>query len=143
MPASARKTIGRFLTTGLLIAAQIGAVACAQEFQPYSSPRITAEQWLRYLALVKAKPETTEQALPEQLLLVFTDHATHTQYTFTTPGHPAHPACITRQVVDEGGELRVRQVGYFAGSEERFAELFDDYVRRNAKVRDDVKRKDK
>jgi len=32
----------------------------------------------------------------------------------------------------------LRQIGYFAGSEERFAELFDYFVKLNAQIRQDV-----
>lgn len=90
------------------------------------------------MTLVKSRLETTEQAFPELQLIVFTDYATRTQYTFTASGHPAHPAWITRQVVDEGGKVNVRQIGYFAGSEEHFAELFRTYLKLHAQMQKDL-----
>ena len=33
---------------------------------------------------------------------------------------------------EEGGEVQVRQIGYFAGSEPEFAKMFADYQRRDA-----------
>jgi len=58
----------------------------------------------------------------------FTDQATHTFYAFTAADHPAHPAWITRQVVEQDGGISIQQIGYFAGEEDPFAALFDDYL---------------
>ena len=63
---------------------------------------------------------------PEQRLLVFDGE--HSYYAFTQPGHPAHPAWITRKLVSEqDGRLNMIQIGYFAGREPPFAELFRQY----------------
>lgn len=87
---------------------------------------------------MKSRLETTEQAFPELQLIVFTDYATRTQCAFTASGHPAHPAWITRQVVDEVGKVNMRQIGYFAGSEEHFAELFRTYLKLHAQMQKDL-----
>ncbi|MGH8130772.1 MAG: hypothetical protein ACRES3_07955 [Steroidobacteraceae bacterium] len=125
------------LAFGLVAAFALGASALAQEFQPYPTPKITVQQWVGYLALIKSRLETTEQAFPELQLIVFTDYATRTQYTFTASGHPAHPAWIARQVVDENGKVNVRQIGYFAGSEEQFDVLFRTYLKLHAQMQQD------
>ena len=52
-------------------------------------------------------------------------------YAFTTKGHPAHPAWITRQVVESEDTVDIKQIGYFAGDEEPFAKLFQQYLELN------------
>jgi hypothetical protein len=37
----------------------------------------------------------------------------------------------------------VRQIGYFAGSEEAFAKLFQEYQARNAQLLEDVQRRNR
>ncbi|MGQ0384572.1 MAG: hypothetical protein ACT4UP_07840, partial [Gammaproteobacteria bacterium] len=103
----------------------------AQEYQPYSSPRITVEQWQRYLDIVRQHHAASVEIYKGQDLVGFTDEATRTFYIFTTKDHPAHPAWITRQVVEIDGKVNIRQIGYFAGAEESFARLFDEYLKRN------------
>ena len=76
-----------------------------------------------------------------QNVVAFSDQRTRTFYIFTTKDHPAHPAWITRQLYEEGGEVRVRQIGYFAGSEPEFAKLFAEYQKRNAQLMEDVQRR--
>jgi len=119
----------------LVVLIGLHAAAIAQEFKPFPTAKITVEQWESYLATVKAKFHATEKAFPEQLLTVFTDSATHTQYAFTTKGHPAHPAWITRQIVNVTGDVNIRQTGFFAGSEVAFAELFRAYLELNTRMR--------
>ncbi|MGH8130382.1 MAG: hypothetical protein ACRES3_05960 [Steroidobacteraceae bacterium] len=125
----------------LLLLASFGPGALAQEFQPYPTPKITAEQWARYLAIVKSNFEASAEVFPKKHIVVFTDPATRTHYIFTTKDHPAHPAWITRKIVEEGGQINVRQIGYFAGSEEHFAQLFGEYQRMNEQLREDVQRR--
>jgi hypothetical protein len=115
--------------------------ALAQEYQPYPSPRITVEQWQRYLEIVRRNHEATAEIYKDEDLVGFSDHATRTTYIFTTKDHPAHPAWITRQVVEVDGKVHVRQIGFFAGEEEPFAALFREYQRRNEQLSKDVQRR--
>ena len=46
-------------------------------------------------------------------------------------------------MVEEGGQVNVRQIGYFAGSEPEFARLFRSYEERNERLRDDVSRRNR
>ncbi|MEX0733557.1 MAG: hypothetical protein WD944_12515 [Steroidobacteraceae bacterium] len=129
------------VATTLLATLALGAPVRAQEFQPYPTPRITVEQWTSYLATVRANLEPTAEIYPEKHVVIFSDQRSRTFYIFTTKDHPAHPAWITRQIVEEGGEVSVRQIGYFAGSEERFAKLFSKYQKMNEELREDVLRR--
>jgi hypothetical protein len=135
----------RFARVVLCLAMAFGpaAPALAQEFQPYPSPNITVDQWADYAAQVRQNLESTAEVLKGMHLIAFSDMRSRTFYIFTTKDHPAHPAWITRQMVEDGGQVRVRQIGYFAGSEEEFAKLFRDYQQRNAQLLEDVERRNR
>lgn len=101
----------------------------AQEFKPFPEARITEAQWVTYFDDVKKSYEVSKREFPDEHLVVFNDLKTGMNWAFTTPGHAAHPAWITRQpVADEFGKTRVNQIGYFAGQEQPFARLFNDYL---------------
>jgi hypothetical protein len=113
----------------------------AQEYQPYPTPRITPEQWAKYGEAVQQKHGATAEIFKDKNLVAFSDPRTRTFWIFTLKDHPAHPAWITRQLYEEGGLVRVRQIGYFAGSEEEFAKLFHEYQQRNELLKEDVERR--
>jgi hypothetical protein len=112
--------------------------ALAQEFQPYPTPQVTTEQWQRYLAVVQAQHGGSMEVYKDKGLVVFSDASTRTFYIFTTRDHPAHPAWITRQLVEKDGQVNVRQIGYFAGRQEPFDVLFREYLQRNEDLKDEV-----
>jgi len=115
--------------------------ALAQEYQPYPTPRITAEQWAKYGEKVRQNHGATAEIFKDKKLVAFSDESTRTFWIFTLKNHPAHPAWITRQLFEEGGQVRVRQIGYFAGSEDEFAKLFHEYQQRNELLKEDVERR--
>lgn len=119
------------------------APAAAQEFQPYPEPRITPEQYARYAEQVREAWESTADIVKQEHVIVFSDPDSRTFWIFTTRDHPAHPAWVTRQLVEEGGQVHVRQVGYFAGNEEAFAKLFREYQDRNEQLAEDVQRRNR
>jgi hypothetical protein len=115
--------------------------ALAQEYQPYPTPRITAEQWAKYGEEVRQNHGATAEIFKDKKLVAFSDPPTRTFWIFTLKDHPAHPAWITRQLYEEGGLVRMRQIGYFAGSEDEFAKLFHEYQQRNELLKEDVERR--
>jgi hypothetical protein len=127
----------RLAALGLLLA----GTAAAQEFQPYPEPKITAEQYARYAEQVLQAHGYSTEILKDQKLIAFSDQRTRTFYVFTAKDHPAHPAWITRQLVEENGQVRVRQIGYYAGNEEAFATLFRVFQDRNQQLMEDVARR--
>ena len=130
------------MKTGWLLAALLFAVpAFAQEFQPYPQPKITVEQWQAYLATVRALHEDTAEIYKDKGMVVFSDPGTRTFYIFTTKNNPAHPAWITRQLVEEGGEVHVRQIGFFAGKQEPFDKFFVEMQKRNDELVKEVERR--
>jgi len=123
-----------FLIAGFFAASP----ACAQEFQPYPSPKITVEEWSRYLATVRARLETSAQIYKDKNIVVFSDQPSRTFYIFTTKKHPAYPAWITRQLVEEDGQVNVRQIGFFAGPQEPFDKFFREYLERTEQLKEEV-----
>ena len=117
-----------------LIASQIGAAT----YNPYEDSKITAEQWQEYYDIVRAEFAGTKEEVPNAMLVLFEDASASTFYAFTLPGHPAHPAWITRKLVEGDGDVSMEQIGYFAGDEEPFSELFQDYAELTYQIRSDL-----
>jgi hypothetical protein len=138
MPTAFRRA---WRTAWGLAASLSAGVATPQNFQPYPSPQITAEQFAAYAEQVRQSYGTTAEVIREEKVIVFSDLRTRTFWVFTTKDHPAHPAWITRQMFEDKGQVNVRQIGYFAGPEPEFAKLFRSYQERNAQLMEDVQRR--
>ena len=125
----------------LLVALWPDAAARAQEFQPYPSPKVTVDQWQKYLLEVRSRHEASAEIYKDKNVIVFSDPTTRTFYIFTTKDNPAHPAWITRQIVEQGGKVNVRQIGYFAGAQEPFDRLFSEYLQLNEQLKHEVEQR--
>ena len=121
----------------------MAGTATAQDYQPYPTPQITQEQWARYGESVRQMHGDSLEIFKDKQLIAFADLDNRTFWLFTMKNHPAHPAWITRQMYEEGGAVRVRQIGYFAGKEEEFAKLFAEYLKRNEELKKDVARRNR
>jgi hypothetical protein len=131
---------GSFWLSGI-VGSLLAGLAVAQEYQPYPAPRVSTDQFMRYAEQVRQSHGATAQVVKEENVIVFSDLRTRTFWVFTTKDHPAHPAWITRQMFEDKGQVKVRQIGYFAGSEPAFAKLFHSYQERNAQLMEDVQRR--
>jgi hypothetical protein len=130
------------IRAALLLAASLAAApAFAQEWQPYPQPKITVEQWKAYLATVREYLESTAEIYKDKGVVVFSNPDTRTFYIFTTKDNPAHPAWITRQLVEEKGQVNVRQIGFYAGKEEAFDKMFREYLQRNEELKKEVEKR--
>jgi len=129
------------LTRPAALALLLATPAFAQEFQPYPEPKVSPEQYAAYADEVRQYHGATADFIREDNVIAFSDPRSRTFWVFTTKDNPAHPAWITRQMVEENGDVRVRQIGYYAGSEEAFAKLFRAYQERNSKLMEDVARR--
>jgi hypothetical protein len=121
-------------------AAVSGSKAHAQDFKPYPVTRITEAQWTSYFREVRRKLAGTMQELNAEKLIVFADQTTQTSYAFTQPGHPAHPAWVTRQVVEAQGGVGIRQIGYFAGDPASFTAMYQTYEDLNDRIGEFMRR---
>ena len=136
-----------------------GAIAClfvtplaAQEYRPFPTPQITEAQWKIYFDEVNRAHSSRKRDFPAEHLIVFEDdpatlspetakQQAGTSWAFTAPGNPAHPAWITRRIVNESGKATVLQVGYFAGNEAAFAKLFQSYRALTGRTVKDIEKK--
>ena len=118
----------------IILATWMCANLCgAQEIKPYPRPNITAAQWQSYFEEVKQKHGAS--LIDGGELLTFRDPTTRTSYHFTKPGHPAHPAWITRRVdIFQGGAIGFHQVGHFAGAEPPFIQMNEAFWELNRKI---------
>jgi hypothetical protein len=106
----------------------VAACATSQpEYMPHPRAEITKEQWVSYHEQVISAHGSTRRTFPDEHLEVFNSNDERKHFAFTTEGHPAHPAWITRQVTEKDGKVFSNQIGYFAGHEEPFAKLFRAY----------------
>ena len=108
----------------LLLLACFVASASEPVYQPYPLANITSQQWDAYYHAVLQTYGSSRRSFPKESLEVFQSSDNTLLFAFTSAGHPAHPAWITRRVVADS----VNQIGYFAGKEEPFAELFKAYL---------------
>lgn len=55
-------------------------------------------------------------------------------YTFTTPGHPAHPAAVCRKPMKDGDKLIIKMVVVCDGEKDACAKLRNDFNVMTAKM---------
>jgi hypothetical protein len=123
----------------LLFSCLLSCQVLAAEYKPYPFAEITPQQWQDYYDIVQSEFGETKQEETDAMLVLFSDESTHIFFSFTMPDHPAHPAWITRQVVEVDGEISMEQIGYFAGHEGPFAALFQDFAELSDQLRSDFK----
>ena len=92
-------------------------------YAPFAEAKVSPAQVEQYRTAVHKAFGSSLRAFPAEHLEVLHSPDLVLHFAFTTPGHPAHPAWITRRVADGS----VNQIGYFAGDEPPFAELFQAY----------------
>lgn len=113
----------------------------AQEYKPWPRAQITSDQWQSYFDQVQINFGATERKFPEEHLAIFENTTQYITWVFTTPGHSAHPAWVTRQAVQDGKGVSIRQIGYFAGDEAAFAKMFRGYLALNDQMRDEFEKR--
>jgi hypothetical protein len=98
----------------------------ALELEPYPSAKISEEQWNQYHAEVKKELASERGSFKYEAgeLETYSEPQSNTTVAFTTPGHNAHPAWVTTQIVIGEKKIEVHVVGYFAGSEAAYQELY-------------------
>ena len=110
----------------LAAGALASAVVHAQEYAPYKEAAITLHQWETYHNAVQACCQSTRREYKDRGLVTYAKDEGRLGYTFTLENHPAHPACVTREVIP-GPDIQMRLIGYYAGNEDEFAKLYESY----------------
>src|SRR5215831_15234623 len=113
----------RPLIFAALLFASTASSTIADDARRFASSHITPQEWQAFFDEVKAKPgardisrgdvpSVTAIQVPSELTIYF----------FTRPGGAAHPAVVVERVVTKSGATYIQHDGYFAGSEDAFAE---------------------
>jgi hypothetical protein len=101
---------------------------------------------------VCGRPKTTPQALYEQLskdsklkemrrsdvYVALEDGSDGTLWTFTLPGHPAHPAVVCRRVMERRGIIDIPTTVHCNGAEAACAKLRSDFDVLNERMIQDL-----
>lgn len=124
----------------MLIACLFVSQLLAATYNPHEDSKITPEQWQEYYDIVQSEFGATRDEVTDAMLVLFEDAAASTFYAFTLPEHPAHPAWITRKLVAIDGDVSMEQIGYYAGEEEPFSELFQDYAEFTYQIKSDIEK---
>ena len=128
----------------MLLAALLSCVvssALAVEFKPFPRERVSEQQWNAYHDEVKTAYGASAQEVKEVNLVTYSGGSM--SFAFTRPAHAAHPAWIVRRIVEREGKMFVDQIGYFAGAEEPFAQLFRQYQALNKRMIEELERRQK
>ena len=107
-----RKTsMHRMIATALLI---LSASAMAQT----PSDKQRAEYQREYDEVVKIfRTETGFEEVDQGDVLQFFDKKHSRVFLVTKPGHPAHPAVVTRQAIEQDGHLFLKSSGFGPGDQ--------------------------
>jgi hypothetical protein len=124
------------LVASLALFFALPTTSYAQLFRPFSDSKINQEQWDVYFSEVSKKHSVGARDLESERLQMFFNAQTQVVYTFTKPGHPAHPAWISRLIVSVDKKLALSLVGFYAGSDTEYQKLFDQTMRTSQQLRD-------
>lgn len=91
---------GLFVAVALLLS--LGKAAFAQELcgRPTEQPQALFDRL--------TKTEKLMEDFRDKSYVAVSDKARDTIWTFTVPGHPAHPSVVCRRPVQDGAELRLQ-----------------------------------
>jgi len=94
------------------------------DIKPYPIANISLQEWNSYYQLINFKLPASKKLIQQNCMEYFADRTINAVFYFTTNCHPAHPAWVTLHVINENNQLHMGQIGYFAGHESAFAEMF-------------------
>ncbi|MCX7554852.1 hypothetical protein OS175_13310 [Marinicella sp. S1101] len=95
--------------------------------RPHQTAGISSEQWANYYQLATIKYSGAVYSYEDKCTTQVAAKDINANIYFTQPCHSAHPAWVTIYVIEENQHLRLGQIGYFAGSESAFAEMYKAY----------------
>lgn len=88
------------------------------------------------LDALKARPDVAVTV--ENGWTLADDKANRTLWSFTSPGHPAHPAAVRRTVVLEGGKVSIRMNALCHAKKEACDSMLDEFRRTNAALQESL-----
>ena len=113
-----------FVAAAIFLSTAVAVAGDAPVYKPFALAEISQPQWESYRQQAHSSYGASLRHFPDEHLEVLHSPDNVMHFAFTTEGHPAHPAWVTRFA--QNGS--VEQIGYFAGQEEPFARLFQSYL---------------
>jgi hypothetical protein len=90
------------------------------------------------------KGEKLKESFRDKSYVAINDAVRNTLWTFTLPGHPAHPTVVCRQPVEQSGkELQLQMEVQCNASEAECEKLVDAFQELNRRMLEDAKRQQK
>jgi hypothetical protein len=126
-----------FLTIVLTIfVAHLPPASLADEGWRFPTDRISFDQWQTYRDEIRSLPNA--RILEENNQLIIFPEQSDIIYVFTTFGHPAHPAVVKRQVVENSGGISMRRQGHYAGDEVEFRKWWREFDELDRQLRESI-----
>jgi hypothetical protein len=125
--------------SAILVSTPLAAAASDEEpLTPFSSPHIPADDLTAYRALVEALPgiECEINWIAQQRDC--DDTKSHSTWTFTLPGHPAHPAYSRARVVFFDRSVAIQRAGHYSGDEVEFQKWLAEFEQLDQRQMDDL-----
>jgi hypothetical protein len=89
------------------------------------------------------KTEKLREGFRDKAYVTVNDEDAGTIWTFTVPGHPAHPSVVCREPVEEGGKLRIDMGIQCEAEDARCEELAQGFADLNKKMLKELEKQKK
>ena len=96
--------------------------------KPHRTADISVQQWQYYYQIATIKYSNSVYSYEDKCTTQIGAEDIKANIYFTHPCHSAHPAWVTIYLVEENQNLSLGQIGYFAGNEAAFAQMFKSYA---------------
>jgi hypothetical protein len=90
-----------------------------------------------------SKVEKLQELSRDKSYVALNDAARGTVWTFTVPGHPAHPTAVCRRLVPDGNEMRLQTNVQCNASEAECRKLVDAFQELNQRMLQEMKKQQK
>jgi hypothetical protein len=124
--------------SALLLTVILADIACAQNPTGKAAPAPEYRTAAAALEALRAKGGV--KISTESGWTVIEDQSTLSVWSFTPPGHPAFPAAVHRQVIQEGNNLFVKMNVLCEAPKSACDTMVAEFQKLNGQVRDDLKR---
>ena len=133
VPAATWLSVPAALVTMCLL----GASAFAQDLcgRPSETPETLFERM--------SKTEKLKELSRDKSYIALNDTAKDTVWTFTVPGHPAHPSAVCRRLVPDGNQMRLQMNVQCNASETECRKLVDAFQELNQRMILEMKKQQK
>jgi hypothetical protein len=89
------------------------------------------------------KSENLKEDFRDKSYVAISDKAAGTVWTFTVPGHPAHPSVVCRRPVQDGAEMRLQTDVRCNASEAECQKLVKAFQELNQRMMQEMRRQQK